>query len=235
MAKAIALANHLPIIGINHLEGHIYANWLMREPPTLPAVCLIVSGGHSELALMRNHQDYLLLGKTRDDAAGEAFDKAARILGLGYPGGPAIEKTALRGNSQVFPLPRAWLRGTDDFSFSGLKTALLHLAEEKGNGDFQTVADMAASFQWAVVDILVKKTIAVAERLKARQIILAGGVAANLSLRNCFATASPFELKVPPLELCTDNAAMIASCGYYYLKEGKTSSWDLDVIPNLSL
>jgi N6-L-threonylcarbamoyladenine synthase len=237
-AKAIALANNLPIVGINHLEGHIYANWLEAEPPILPAVCLVVSGGHSELILMRDHHDFCSLGKTRDDAAGEAFDKAARILGLGYPGGPAIEKVAQEGNRHAFPLPRAWLKGNDDFSFSGLKTALLHLFEKEGNKGSQTIADMAASFQWAVVDILVRKTIEVSERLKTRQILLAGGVAANELLRSCFAALSAekgFSLAFPPLELCTDNAAMIASCGYYYLRDGKTSGWDLDVIPNLKL
>ena len=183
-AKAIALSQHLPLLGINHLEGHIYANWLEGHTPDLPAICLIVSGGHSDLILMKGHGDYQLLGRTRDDAAGEAFDKVSRILELGYPGGPAIEKAALSGNSARFRLPRAWLKDTDDFSFSGLKTAVLHLAAEQ---DIAATTDIAASFQDAVVDVLVTKTVSAAKRLGAHQILLCGGVAANLLLRRMLA------------------------------------------------
>jgi N6-L-threonylcarbamoyladenine synthase len=231
VAKAAALAHNLPLIGVNHLEGHLYANWLGNEEIAFPAVCLIVSGGHSDLVLMRGHGDYAVLGRTRDDAAGEAFDKASRILGLGYPGGPAIEQAAQAGTASI-PLPRAWLKGSDDFSFSGLKTALLRLAEA---GRISSAADAAASFQEAVVDVLVSKTIAVAKERRARQVLLAGGVASNARLRQRFREGSPLPVLVPPPILCTDNAAMIAACGYYRLQAGRTSGLDLDVVPGLKL
>jgi len=232
MAKAIALAQGLPLIGINHLEAHIYANWLEGRPPDFPAVCLIVSGGHTDLVLMRGHGDYQLLGRTRDDAAGEAFDKVARILGLGYPGGPAIEQAAVDGDGTTHQLPRAWLKGTDDFSFSGLKTAVLHLVQE--NDDI-SAADVAASFQEAVVDVLVSKTVDASKRLGARQVLLCGGVASNQLLRQTMAQRSPIPILIPSPILCTDNAAMTASCGYFRLKAGETSGWDLDVEPNIRL
>lgn len=233
VAKAIALAQSLPLLGINHLEGHIYANWLMgQEPPALPAICLIVSGGHSDLVLMQNHGEYTLLGRTRDDAAGEAFDKVARILGLGYPGGPAIETTALKGNAAAVPLPRAWLKGSDDFSFSGVKTAVLHLVEE--NRGLST-ADIAASFQEAVVDVLVTKTIGAAQKHGVEQILLCGGVAANSFLRDQMMKRSPITVAFPSPSLCTDNAAMIAACGYFHLQSGKVEDWGLDVVPSLKL
>jgi N6-L-threonylcarbamoyladenine synthase len=231
VAKAIALAHSLPLIGINHLEGHLYANWLGDKDIESPAVCLIVSGGHSDLVLVRGHGDYVVLGRTRDDAAGEAFDKAARILGLGYPGGPAIEKAAAEGTASI-PLPRAWLKGGHDFSFSGVKTALLRLAEA---GKISSAADAAASFQEAVIDVLVTKTIAVAKERRAKQILLAGGVASNKALRQRLTLESPFPVLVPPPILCTDNAAMIAACGYYHLRAGKTNGLDLDVTPGLKL
>ncbi|MFQ5925664.1 MAG: tRNA (adenosine(37)-N6)-threonylcarbamoyltransferase complex transferase subunit TsaD [Dehalococcoidia bacterium] len=230
IAKAIALAHGLPLVGINHLEGHIYANWLEGRTPDLPALCLIVSGGHTDLLLMRGHGDYQALGRTRDDAAGEAFDKVARILGLGYPGGPAIEQAALSGDSTLHRLPRAWLRGSDDFSFSGLKTAVLRLF-----GGEYGAADVAASFQEAVVDVLVTKTVEAANRLGARQILLGGGVVANRLLRQSMAQRSPLPVLCPSPILCTDNAAMIACCGYFRLKAGQRSGPDLDVAPNLRL
>lgn len=232
IAKAIALAQNLPLIGINHLEGHIYANRLEGREPDFPCLCLIVSGGHTDLLLMRGHGDYLPLGRTRDDAAGEAFDKVARILDLGYPGGPAIEQAALSGNGALHPLPRAWLKGSDDFSFSGLKTAVLRLVEKKQN---LYPADVAASFQQAVVDVLVTKTIAAAKRLGAKQILLAGGVAANRLLCQTLDQRSSLPVLFPSPLLCTDNAAMIASCGYFHLKAGHITGWDLDVTPNLRL
>jgi N6-L-threonylcarbamoyladenine synthase len=230
-AKAIALAHSLPITGINHLEGHIYANWLDGRSVDFPVVCLIVSGGHSDLVLMRGHGDYVVLGRTRDDAAGEAFDKAARILDLGYPGGPAIERAA-KGGTASLQLPRAWLRGSGDFSFSGVKTALLRLVEA---GKVSSVADGAASFQEAVIDVLVTKTLMVAKERRVKQILLAGGVAANESLRKRLVENSPLPVLVPKPVLCTDNAAMIAACGYYRLKSDKTSGLDLDVFPGLKL
>ncbi len=232
LAKALALARGLPLTGVNHLEGHIYANWLGSElTPSFPLVCLIVSGGHSDLILMRGHGDYLRLGRTRDDAAGEAFDKAARVLGLGYPGGPAIEEAARAGEASL-PLPRAWLKGSDEFSFSGLKTALLRLVE---GGKVSLVADAAASFQRVVVDVLVNKTVAVAKRHRAKQILLAGGVAANKLLCDDMLRCSPLPVLSPPPILCTDNAAMVAACGYYRLKADRVAGWDLEVVPGLSL
>ena len=252
VAKAIAFAKGLPIVGINHLEGHIYANWLVwnekldagnrqeRQPPSFPLVCLIVSGGHTDLVLMEGHGRYVRLGQTRDDAAGEAFDKVARILGLGYPGGPAIQRAAADGNAHAYPLPRAWLRETDDFSFSGLKTAMLRRAQEQArvSGGIlrpQAVADLAASFQEAVVDVLVTKTVEAASRLQVGQILLAGGVAANELLRQRMAQRSLLPALLPKPILCTDNAAMIAACGYYRFKEGVIGSPDLDVAPGLKL
>jgi N6-L-threonylcarbamoyladenine synthase len=231
VAKAIALAHGLPIIGVNHLEGHIYANWLANHSINFPVVCLIVSGGHSDLVLMRGHGDYVVLGRTRDDAAGEAFDKAARILGLGYPGGPAIEQAA-RGGTASIQLPRAWLKGSSDFSFSGVKTALLRLAEA---GRVSSVADGAASFQTAVIEVLVAKTVAVAKERRAKQILLAGGVASNKQLRDWLVKKSPLPVLVPQSIFCTDNAAMIAACGYYRLQAGRVNGLDLDVVPSLKL
>jgi N6-L-threonylcarbamoyladenine synthase len=235
MAKAIALAQGRPLTGVNHLEGHIYANWLTENSsvrtPSFPLLSLIVSGGHSDLVLMKGHGEYVVLGRTRDDAAGEAFDKAARILALGYPGGPAIDRAARKGTAAI-PLPHAWLKGTDDFSFSGLKTALLRLAI--GN-QITSPADAAASFQEAVVDVLVTKTIAAAREHHVRQILLAGGVAANSLLRQRLVENSPLPVLIPPLNLCTDNAAMIAAGGYYRFQAGKIDGLDLDVVPGLKL
>ena len=234
VAKAVALAHGLPLIGVNHLEGHIYANWLSQDKPIFPCLCLIVSGGHSDLVLMRGHGEFEKLGRTRDDAAGEAFDKAARILGLGYPGGPAIEQAA-RGREASFPLPRAWLKGSHDFSFSGLKTALLHLVRDNDFSDSSKIAEAAASFQQAVVEVLVTKTIQAAQKLKVEQILLSGGVAANKALREDFICNSPVPVLIPPPSLCTDNAAMIAACGYHHYRLGKIDGYDIDVIPSLSI
>ncbi len=240
-AKAIALARGLPLTGVNHLEGHIYANWLGNHSVDFPLVCLIVSGGHSDLVLMRGHGDYVVLGRTRDDAAGEAFDKAARILGLGYPGGPAIEQAARSGAASL-KLPRAWLKGSSDFSFSGVKTALLRLVEggkvslsASHSSELPSQADAAASFQEAVVDILVTKTVAVAKEQRVRQILLAGGVASNELLRKHLVENSPIPVLIPELVLCTDNAAMIAACGYYHFQAGKIDGLNLDVVPSLRL
>ena len=242
-AKAIALARGLPLVGVNHLEAHIYANFLTSDDaPAFPLLCLIVSGGHTDLVLMREHGDYQMLGRTRDDAAGEAFDKAARILGLGYPGGPVVQATAEEAEEPV-PLPRAWLKGSHDFSFSGLKTALLHRAQEMGiyppsteDGNSQerraVVARLAAGFQDSVVDVLVEKTVAAASQYDVRHMLLAGGVAANGPLRERLAQRATLPLSIPPHVLCTDNAAMVAACGFYRLERGIRSGWNLDVIPN---
>lgn len=234
VAKAVALAQGLPLIGINHLEGHIYANCIGNTKPVFPCLCLIVSGGHSDLVLMTGHGEFKKLGQTRDDAAGEAFDKGARILGLGYPGGPAIEAAAQKGIPSL-PLPRAWLKGSDDFSFSGLKTALLHLVQARDFSDSSLVAEAAASFQQAIVDVLVTKTLEAAGRLGVRQILLAGGVAANKALSDYFTRHSSVPVLIPPPDLCTDNAAMVAACGYYHFQSGQVDGYDIDVIPGLSL
>ncbi len=236
VAKAIALAKGLPLTGVSHLEAHIYANWLdcsqgnPRIEVEFPCLCLVVSGGHSDLVLMKGHGQFEKLGSTRDDAAGEAFDKAARILGLGYPGGPAIEQVSRSGIPSL-PLPRAWLKESHDFSFSGLKTALWHLVQREGI----TVPDAAASFQFAVVEVLVTKTVEAAAEFGVKQILLSGGVAANEMLREQFFARSPVPVLVPPPHLCTDNAAMVAACGYYHFQAGRLSGYDLDVAPSLSL
>lgn len=238
-AKAIAFANALPLLGINHLEGHVYANWLASANMTqvekqFPLIALIVSGGHSEIILMRGHNDYQMLGHTLDDAAGEAFDKVARLLGLGYPGGPAIQQAAEEGDAAAFKLPRAWLRGTYDYSFSGLKTAALHLVQSF-EGKRLPVADIAASFQAALTDVLVEKTKQAAEEFGAQQILLAGGVAANKRLRERMVKRADVPVLIPPPKLCIDNGAMIASAAWWHLERGERSGWDLDVLPSLQL
>lgn len=261
-AKAIAFARRLPLIGINHLEGHIYANWLIPagtqklEEPRFPLVCLVVSGGHSDLILMRGHHDYLPLGHTIDDAAGEAFDKVARLLGLGYPGGPVIQRTAEGGNPEAFRFPRALQAGTYDFSFSGLKTAVLREVQLLRRAQGQEVAergekladagaaaaqielplaDLAASFQAAVIDALVQKTADAVADYDARLVLIAGGVAANKQLRLEMTRRVPVDVRFPPVHFCTDNAAMVASAGYYSYMAGLRSDLSLDVVPNLSL
>lgn len=245
LAKALALACGVPLISVNHLEGHIYANWLSGDGPLpeFPVLCLIVSGGHTDTILMTGHGAYRPIGRTRDDAAGEAFDKVARLLGLGYPGGPVIEKAA-EGAPNPRALPRPWLKGTDDFSFSGLKTAVLHMACDLGvagegasadEGARQRAAEIAAGFQEAVVEVLCGKTCEAAERYGAREILLAGGVAANSLLRRRMREKSPVPVRIPPPILCTDNAAMIAACGCFRLRAGAIARWDLDVDPNLPL
>ncbi len=237
-AKALALAWELPLIGVNHLEAHIYANWLGQDEPQFPAISLIVSGGHTELVLLQGHGIISRLGRTRDDAAGEAFDKVARALGLGYPGGPIIEK-ATQGITPTQRLPRAWIKGSDDFSFSGIKTAAVRLAEElkisSSTKPSPAVLDLAASFQQAVVDVLVTKTVAAANKHEVEQILLAGGVAANKLLRDSIVRNSPIPVLIPAPILCTDNAAMVACCGYFCFLRGKTADWNLDVVPELSL
>lgn len=245
-AKAIAFGNDLPLIGINHLEGHVYANWLEsidlagatpRRVPAeklFPLIALIVSGGHSEIILMRGHNDYQPMGHTLDDAAGEAFDKVARLLGLGYPGGPAIQKIAAEGDPQAFKLPRALLPGTHDFSFSGLKTAVLHLVKSF-DGKPLPVADIAASFQAAITDVLIDKTLAAAREFGAKQILLAGGVAANARLREQIVARADLPVLIPPPKLCIDNGAMIASAAWWHVMRGEKSGWDLDVVPSLKL
>ena len=245
-AKGLALGAGLPLLGINHLEGHLYSLQLVEEEPEpeFPMVALIVSGGHTELVVMEGHLSYRRLGGTLDDAAGEAFDKVARLLGLAYPGGPAIEKAAEIGNPQAFKFPRAWLEGSWDFSFSGLKTAVLRevLARQPNlkagvepPAAGLPVADLAASFQAAAVEVLVGKTLAAAEALQARQILIAGGVSANRLLRQALAEQTPLPARVPPLFLCTDNAAMIAAVGHVRYLAGQRDALDIDVLPGWPL
>jgi len=241
-AKGMALASSLPLVGVNHLEAHIYSAWLHAADarptpePRFPLVVLIVSGGHSELILMTDHLQYQRLGGTLDDAAGEAFDKVARLLGLGYPGGPSIQKSAESGNPRAFDLPRAWLDDTWNFSFSGLKTAVLREVRRiQERSRPVPVPDMAASFQAAVVDVLAGKTLRAAESFKAKDILVAGGVSANNALRQAFAGQKRFPVHIPPLSLCTDNAAMIAGAGYYRFVHGQRDGLEMDVLPNWAL
>lgn len=233
--KGIAFARNLPLIGVNHLEGHIYANWLTGGSITFPTICLIVSGAHSDLILMTGHLEYQILGRTRDDAAGEAFDKVARLLGLGYPGGPAIQKLAAQGDAHKLKLPRAWLGESYDFSFSGLKTAVLRVVEGLESDPGLSRADVAASFEDAVVDVLVTKTKRAAEQYGVSQVLLAGGVAANRRLREEMDRRIGRPVLYPPIALCTDNAAMIAAAGYYRFVAGYRSDLSLDVRANLPL
>lgn len=235
-AKGIALGAGLPLVGVNHLEGHLYSAWVYNagdtppEEPKFPLMALLVSGGHTELNLMTGHLEYRRLGATKDDAAGEAFDKVARLLNLGYPGGPAIQKTAVDGDPNRFNFPRAWLEGSLDFSFSGLKTAVMREVRELEQQNRPLpVADLAASFQAAVVDVLFNKTIQAAREHKAQEILVAGGVSANRALRETFLAQDEFKVHIPPLSLCTDNAAMIAAAGYYRFALGHTSPLDMDV------
>jgi N6-L-threonylcarbamoyladenine synthase len=263
-AKTVAYARSIPLVGVNHLEAHLYANWLSPpgdepgEQPAFPMLALLVSGGHTELLLMTGHGRYEQLGRTLDDAAGEAFDKGARLLGLGYPGGPAIQQAAAGGDTAAFALPRAWLGDSHDFSFSGLKTALLREVEPyrlpdeddepEDDAPFRKhrpprfaegmpVADLAASFQEAIVDVLAVKTATAARTFETPQVVLAGGVASNRALRERLTgeieATSGTMLRVPALSYCTDNAAMVAAAGYYALRRGAQSGWELDVSSRL--
>ncbi len=266
MAKGLAIGRKLPIVGVNHLEGHIYSLWLAGpeyrflpdDTPAnaagesssieFPVIILAVSGGHTELVLMAGHGRYERLGGTLDDAAGEAFDKVGRLLGLPYPGGPSIQAAAEKGDPAAFDFPRVWLKGNQgernhDFSFSGLKTAVLRTVQAMIPGyeldqplppDFPA-ADLAASFQAAVVDVLVGKTVRAAREFDAREVLVAGGVSANVALRTTMIARAERPVRVPPLSLCTDNAAMIAAAGYYRFKAGQTNALDFDVRPTWPL
>ncbi len=234
-AKALAFALDLPLIPVNHLEGHIYAAWLEREEsPRFPVLALIVSGGHSDVVLMQDHGRYSRLGETVDDAAGEAFDKVARLLGLGFPGGPAIDRLAASVPPARLRLPRAKLQRPYDFSFSGLKTKVLRLVRGK-EGPPPAIPELAAAFQESVVDSLVAAALRAARDHGARQIVLSGGVAANSLLRKTLAERSPVPVVAPHPALCTDNGAMIAACAYRLLAEGVASPLDLDVAPGLRI
>jgi N6-L-threonylcarbamoyladenine synthase len=242
-AKGLALASGLPLVGINHLEGHIYSSWIYPQDtlapppaPEFPLLALLVSGGHTELILITDHLTYRRLGATQDDAAGEAFDKVARLLGLPYPGGPSVQKAAENGNSTAFLFPRARTDSSWDFSFSGLKTAVMRVVKQfEDQNRALPVADIAASFQIAVVDALVTKTIKAAQTFKASQVLVSGGVSANSALREAFLAQKEFPVHIPPLYLCTDNAAMIAAAGYFRFAKGQRDSLDMDVLPTWPL
>lgn len=239
-AKAMAYAAGVPLIGVNHLEGHIYANLLHHQDIEFPFLALLVSGGHTHLILFEAHGRYKVLGQTRDDAAGEALDKVARTLGLGYPGGPQIQKIAQEGDAQAFRFPRAMLEPTSlDFSFSGMKSAVLNtLNSARMRGENLSVPDLAASFQQAIVDVLVRKALMALDQTKVKTLLLAGGVAANRLLRETLderlAKRNVLLVSPPPL-FCTDNGAMIAVAGYYHYLAGDRAPWTLNAIPGLGL
>ena len=262
-AKALSFSLGVPLMGVNHLEGHIYASWLTEgldrapsEEPGFPLACLVASGGHTDLILMEGHGVYKLVGRSRDDAAGEAFDKAARILGLGFPGGPEIQRVS-HGAAGDEVLPRAWMKDTLDFSFSGVKTALLHMAQAKGLYPIEAappekilslasaddgqgissdlVRELASAFQESVVDVLTSKLLRMAETYRCRGVILGGGVTANARLREEVAKRSSLPVMVPPPILCTDNGAMIAACAYYQYQRGEQFGLELDIDPGLPL
>ncbi|MGN7299395.1 tRNA (adenosine(37)-N6)-threonylcarbamoyltransferase complex transferase subunit TsaD [Ferdinandcohnia sp. SAFN-114] len=238
-AKAVAFAHDIPLLGVHHIAGHIYANRLVEELE-FPLLALVVSGGHTELVYMEEHASFKVIGETRDDAAGEAYDKVARTLNLPYPGGPHIDRLAHEGTATI-DLPRAWLEEDSyDFSFSGLKSAVintLHNAEQRG----ETIdpKNLAASFQESVIDVLVTKTVKAAKEFKVKQVLLAGGVAANKGLRaaleHAFSDMPEVKLIIPPLSLCTDNAAMIAAVGSVLYEKGKRSSYALNANPGLDI
>ena len=233
-AKGLALGLRLPIIGVNHLEAHIFANFLADPSLEFPFICLLVSGGHTQLWHVKNFKDYQLMGESRDDAAGEAFDKGARILGLSYPGGPEIEKLAKGGKPNAIRFPRAMMKKNNlEFSFSGLKTSLLYYMDEHKNANLK---DVAASYQLAIIDVLITKLKWALENTHCHTCVIAGGVAANLLLRDFSLTKlSGKKVIFPDLDLCTDNAAMIAYLGELYLSKGIKSTIDFPILPNMQM
>lgn len=237
-AKAVSFAHGIPLVGVHHIAGHIYANQLV-DNLEFPLLALVVSGGHTELVYMKEHGHFEVIGETRDDAAGEAYDKVARTLKLPYPGGPHIDRLAAEGEASI-KLPRAWLEGSYDFSFSGLKSAVIntvHNAEQRG--EVIKPEDLAASFQESVIDVLTTKTLQAVKEYKVKQVVLAGGVAANKGLRAAleekFSGLKDVKLTIPPLSLCTDNAAMIGAAGTVFYKKGQRALLDLNGNPGLDI
>lgn len=239
-AKAVSFASGIPLIGVHHIEGHISANYIENKELEPPFVCLVVSGGHSHLVVVKDYGEYEILGRTRDDAAGEAFDKVARAIGLGYPGGPKIDKVSKEGNPDAIVFPRAKVGDSDyDFSFSGLKSAVLnYLNSCEMKGESYCQADVAASFQKAVVDVLVEHSMHAVESCGIRKFAIAGGVASNSSLREALTMACEergVTFYHPSPILCTDNAAMIGAAGYYEYVKGVRHGYDLNAVPGLKL
>jgi len=239
-AKAIAYASKKPLIGVHHIEGHVSANFIENPELEPPFVCLIVSGGHTHLVIVKDYGEFEIIGRTRDDAAGEAFDKVARAVGLGYPGGPKIDKAAREGNPHAMEFPRGRVEGSPyDFSFSGLKSAVLnHINHAKMAGEEISVPDLAASFQNSVVESLVSRAILACEEYGYKTLAIAGGVASNTALRSAMKAAcqkKEIAFYSPSRAYCTDNAAMIGAAAYYEFMRGNVSGWDLNAVPNLKL
>lgn len=248
-ARTLAILKNKPLFPVHHIEAHVYANYLNKTAPEFPILALIVSGGHTQLMLFHDHGNYELLGQTCDDAVGEAFDKVAKIIGLPYPGGPSIAKAALNGDPNAYKLPKAKVTGRFDFSFSGLKTAVLRAVQHEANVDItfpssglaRLLSDaqrnnFAASFQRTAVETLVDKTQLAFNNFNPKSVVIAGGVAANTELRKMLSERLQFDISYPPIELCTDNAAMVACLGYYLsLKNKPTDPYDLEVLPSLSM